>query len=123
MTTTAAHYDERKLYLAAMEEVTAGDCVPYLNNADDLHKANVHLMTSEEVSEALQALSAAPITKRKDQLLDSDKQAIKAAIMESIEAITVLTHYVAVLCKEYMFSWSCMWKLHRQELHWKQYQN
>jgi hypothetical protein len=122
MSRTAAHYDDPKLCLAAMEEVTGGACTPWLNNAD-LHKSNVHLKTIEEVREAYEALSVAPITKRQDQLNEKDRQAIKNAIMESIEAITALTHHVAVLCKEYMFSWSAVWKTHRQELKIKKYLN
>jgi hypothetical protein len=49
--------------------------------------------------------------------------AIRTAIIECIEAITALTHYVAVLCKEYAFSWLAMWREHRQKLKDSKYLN
>lgn len=110
-----AHYDDAALTLAAYEEVAGEASVPWLNNAD-LHKSTVHLKAQEEVSEANEAIQAVPITKRKDQITEADLLVIKAAITECIEAITALTHYVAVLCKEYTFSWLGMWKAHRQKL-------
>lgn len=120
MQRTIEHYDDPRLYLAAMEEVTGGACTPWLDNAD-LHKSNVHLKTIEEVNEALVALNRVPITKRKEQLTPEDLIEIREAIMECIEAITALMHDVAVLCKEYTFSWVKLWKEHRQDLKTKQY--
>jgi transcriptional regulator with XRE-family HTH domain len=112
---TAMHYDDPRLFISAQEEVTSGACTPWLNGAD-LHKSTVMLKTLEELGEAQGAMHAVPVTKRRDQLSDSDMKQIKIAIMESIEAITALTHYVAVLCKEYSFSWLTMWNDHRKQL-------
>lgn len=122
MATTSAHYDDGQLYIAAAGEVTKGAFIPWLNNVD-LHKSSVHLKTVEEVQEALDALNKAPITKTKEQLVDDDLKQIKAALMECIEAITALTHYVAILCKEYCFSWMSVWKEHRAYLKSKKYMN
>ncbi|WP_227014023.1 helix-turn-helix transcriptional regulator [Paenibacillus psychroresistens] len=113
-------YDDPQLMLAAQEEVTDGACTPWLDGAD-LHKSTVQLKTEEELSEAQAAMRLVPITKRKDQLTEVDMIAIKSAIMECIEAITALTHYVAVLCKEFAFSWLALWKEHRRELKVKKY--
>lgn len=115
MRSTVSYYDDPVLTLAAHEEVAGDASVPYLNNAD-LHPSTVQLKTIEEVSEADAAIRAVPITKRKDQLCENDMAAIRIAIVESIEAITALTHYVAVLCKAYTFSWLAMWKEHRAKL-------
>lgn len=120
MATTSEHYDDGQLYIAAAGEITKGAFVPWLNNVD-LHKSSVHLKTVEEIQEALDALNKAPITKTKEQLVDGDLKQIKAALMESIEAITALTHYVAILCKEYCFSWMGVWKEHRANLKSKKY--
>lgn len=117
---TVAHYDEPRLYLAAQEEVAGDATVPWLNNSD-LHPSTVHLKNIEEIREAIEAMSAVPITKRKDRLTDADRAAIKKAIKESIEAITALTHYVAILCKEYGFSWMAVWKEHRLKLKTSKY--
>ncbi|TMV49397.1 XRE family transcriptional regulator [Paenibacillus mesophilus] len=120
MRSTSQHYNEPELYIAAANEATGGAWVPWLNNAD-LHRANVHLKTIEEVEEAREALAAAPITKRRDQMDEKELAKIKTAIIECIEAITALTHQVAILCKEYCFSWMTMWKEHRSKLRASKY--
>jgi transcriptional regulator with XRE-family HTH domain len=114
------HFADPRVSIAAQEEVSDGSCAPWLDGAD-LHKSTVHLKSEEEISEAIAALRAVPITKRKDQLSEADMKNIKLAIMECIEVITALTHYVAILCKEYGFSWIGVWKEHRSEMKMKNY--
>lgn len=120
MSSTVEHFDDGQLYIAAAGEVTKGASVPWLNNVD-LHRSSVHLKTLEEIQEALDSLMKAPITKTKEQLVDADMKQIKLTMMECVEAITALTHYVAVLCKEYCFSWMGVWKEHRAYLKSKKY--
>ncbi|MDQ0876790.1 transcriptional regulator with XRE-family HTH domain [Paenibacillus sp. V4I3] len=116
------HYDSPELCMEASIDYNGGTSSPWLNGAD-LHKTSVHLKTIEEISEAVAALAATPITKRRDQLNTDDLKLIKVSIMEQIEAITALTHNVAILCKEYGFSWMGLWREHRQELKMKGYLN
>ncbi|MDR9857840.1 XRE family transcriptional regulator [Paenibacillus sp. VCA1] len=120
MASTTKHYDDGQLYIAAAGEVTQGASVPWLNNVD-LHKSSVHIKTLEEIQEALDSLQRAPITKTKEQLAEADMKQIKLTLMECVEAITALTHYVAILCKEYCFSWMGVWKEHRAYLKSKKY--
>ncbi|MEK3792029.1 helix-turn-helix transcriptional regulator [Paenibacillus sp. FSL R7-0204] len=120
MRQAALAFDDPRLYLAAAEEVTGGASVPYLDGAD-LHKAATHYKSIEEGEEALAAMRIAPIMKRQDQMTDADRDAIKAAIMESVEDITAFTHHIMSLCREYGFSWHGIWKEHRAELKAKQY--
>lgn len=120
MIRTAATFDSPELCIAAANEVTGGSWVPWLNNVD-LHHSTVAWKVREEVMEAYEATGAAPITKRREQMNDEELRQIKVAIMESIEAITALTHQVAVLCKDYGFSWFGMWREHRQFLKAKSY--
>ncbi|MFB9326971.1 XRE family transcriptional regulator [Paenibacillus aurantiacus] len=115
MQSAVAYYDEPFLAVAAATEATGGAFVPYMNNAD-LHRASTHLKTMEELEEAVTAMRLAPITKRKDQLSADERELIRRAIFECVEAITALTHHVAVLCKEYAFSWFGVWKEHRAKL-------
>ncbi|MEY9095375.1 XRE family transcriptional regulator [Paenibacillus sp. RC84] len=122
MRLTAIATDDPRIGLAAQEEVSGGASTPWLNNAD-LNKSSVHLKTLEEIGEAYEAMKLVPITKRKDQLAEKDIHTIQTTIMECIEAITALTHYVAVLCREYTFSWIAVWKEHRRELKAKKYLN
>lgn len=120
MSSTVEHYDDAQLYIAAAGEVTGGAFVPWLNNVD-LHRASVHVKTLEEIREALDALMNAPITKTKEQMDQDDLKQIRSAIKESVEAITALTHYVAILCKEYCFSWMGVWREHWTYLKSKKY--
>ncbi|MGP0583661.1 helix-turn-helix domain-containing protein [Paenibacillus timonensis] len=116
----AITFDDPRLYLAAQEEVTDGASVPYLDNAD-LHRAATHFKSVEEIEEALEAMKTAPISKKREQLTAADRERMKAMIIECVEAITALTNHVAVLCREYTFSWFVIWKEHRAELKAKKY--
>lgn len=122
MKASAQHYDDGRLYIAAAGDVTDGAAVPWLDKAD-LHRSSVHLKALEEIEEAGEALHQAPITKTREQLTHKDLLKIKSAIMESLEAITALTHYVSVLCREYCFSYFGAWREHRAELRAKKYIN
>jgi len=115
MRSLTVHYDDPELAVAAANEVTGGAWIPWLNNVD-LHPAAVAWKTREEVLEAYEATGAAPLSKRREQMTEADLKAIKAAIIESVEAITALVHHVAVLCKAYGFSWFGVWKEHRTKL-------
>ncbi|MGW8822264.1 XRE family transcriptional regulator [Paenibacillus lautus] len=120
MRAAAQHYDDGQLYIAAAGEVTGGAFAPWLNNMD-LHRASVLFKTVEEMKEVLALTNEAPISKTADQLTESDRQIMKRLLMETVEAITALTHFAAVLCKEYSFSWLATWKEHRADLKAKKY--
>lgn len=120
MKAAAQHYDDGRLYIAAAGEITDGAFVPWLNGVD-LHRTSVHIKVLEEIGEAQEALQRAPITKTREQMGQQELLRIKAAIMESIEAITALMHYVTVLCREYCFSYFGSWREHRSELKAKKY--
>ncbi|WP_258530706.1 XRE family transcriptional regulator [Paenibacillus taichungensis] len=120
MRNAAEHYDDGQLYIAAAGEVTGGAFAPWLDNVD-LHRASVLFKTVEEVKEVLALSSEAPINKTGDQLTEADRQIMKRLLMETVEAITALTHFAAVLCKEYSFSWLATWKEHRADLKAKKY--
>ncbi|MHA2856885.1 XRE family transcriptional regulator [Paenibacillus lautus] len=120
MRAAAQHYDDGQLYIAAAGEVTGGAFAPWLNNVD-LHRASVLFKTVEEMKEVLALTNEVPISKTADQLTESDRQIMKRLLMETVEAITALTHFAAVLCKEYSFSWLATWKEHRADLKAKKY--
>jgi len=120
MRAATQHYDDGQLFIAAAGEVTGGAYPPWLNNVD-LHRAAVLLKTVEEMKEVISASGQAPISKTNDQLTEMERQQLKRLLMETIEAITALTHFAAVLCREYSFSWLGSWKEHRAELKAKKY--
>ncbi|GGH17002.1 XRE family transcriptional regulator [Paenibacillus segetis] len=114
------HYDDGQLFLAAAAEATGGAFVPWLNLAD-LHKSSTTLKTIEEMEEAEAALQVIPITKRPDQLTQKERQQIQVSIMEQIEAVTALMHNIVILCREYGFSFSGMFREHATEMKLKKY--
>ncbi|MEK5376607.1 helix-turn-helix transcriptional regulator [Paenibacillus sp. FSL P2-0173] len=120
MKQAAQHYDDSRLYIAAAGEVTGGAFAPWLDNVD-LHRASVLFKTIEEMREVLTLSAEVPISKTADQLTESERQNMKRLLMETVEAITALTHFAAVLCKEYSFSWLATWKEHRADLKAKKY--
>lgn len=120
MRDAAQHYDDGQLYIAAAGEITGGAFAPWLDNVD-LHRASVLFKTVEEMKEVLVASNEAPISKTPDQINEEERQQIKRLLMETVEAITALTHLAAVLCKEYSFSWLGTWKEHRAYLKSKKY--
>ncbi|MMZ46267.1 hypothetical protein D1872_78780 [compost metagenome] len=120
MRSTTEHYDDGQLFIAAAGEVTGGAFAPWLDNVD-LHRASVLFKTVEEMREVLVLSAEVPISKTADQLTDSERQNMKRLLMETVEAITALTHFAAVLCKEYSFSWLGAWKEHRADLKAKKY--
>ncbi|WP_189024953.1 helix-turn-helix transcriptional regulator [Paenibacillus albidus] len=120
MRAAAEHYDDGQLFLAAAAEVTGGAFTPWLDNVD-LHRASVLFKTIEEMQEVLDASKQAAITKTNAQINETERQQIKRLLMETVEAITALTHLAAAICKEYSFSWLGTWKEHRAELRAKNY--
>ena len=120
MRAAAEYYDDGQLFLAAAAEVTGGASAPWLDNVD-LHRASVLFKTIEEMQEVLDASGKAPISKTNSQINETERQQIKRLLMETVEAITALTHLAAAICKEYSFSWLGTWKEHRAELKTKNY--
>ncbi|WP_433943404.1 XRE family transcriptional regulator [Paenibacillus sp. SN-8-1] len=120
MAATADYYDDGELFLGAAAEVTGGAFIPWLNAAD-LHTSTTTLKTLEEIEEAQLALHQAPITKRRDQLSDKDRQKIEISIKEQIEAVTALLHNITMLCRSYDFSFAAMFRAHRAEMKSKNY--
>jgi hypothetical protein len=120
MKAAVEHYDDGQLFLAAVADVSGGAFSPWLDNVD-LHRASVLIKTVEEMKEVLVASGQAPIIKTNEQITDAERHQIKRLLMETVEAITALTHLAAVLCNEYSFSWLVTWKEHRAELKAKKY--
>jgi hypothetical protein len=86
--------------------------------AADLHRTSVSLKTKEELDEALNAIREASkkLTINPHALEQVDLKVIEKSLHESVDAITALNHYVAVVCKEYGISWVNTWTQHKMKL-------
>jgi len=112
-------YDSPWLAMAVGHEYSAGSAVKKLDGKNvDLHRSSVKAKTEEELQEALEALKAISVVNKPDH---HDKEQIKVALMQVIDAIYAAKHLVAVLAKEYGFSWLKLWQLHLQKLVTKGY--
>lgn len=104
------------LGLEAAAEYTGWGPKKLNGDSVDLHRCAVAMKTEEELREALQAITNVQLSSRPSSLQAYEQQALEKAILECIDAITALTHYVAVICKEYGFSWVNMWTKHKVKL-------
>lgn len=87
-------------------------------DAADLHRTTVSLKTKEELEEAISTITQAfnQLTVNPRAIEKVDMSIIEESMRESIDAITALNHYVAVLCKEYKISWVKLWTQHKVKL-------
>lgn len=109
-------FNDPFLGLAAASEYTGWGPKKLDGDSVDLHRCAVAMKTEEELKEALQAIANVQLATKPSSLQAYEQQALEKAIMECIDAITALTHYVAVICKEYGFSWVTMWTKHKVKL-------
>jgi len=84
--------------------------------AVDLHRCSTAIKTQEELQEAIDAIHEVDLTTNPKTIQDFEKEILERAIQESLDAITALTHYVAIICREYGFSWVKMWTKHKMKL-------
>lgn len=105
------------LAMEVASRYTGGAFVSKLNgDAVDLHRASVKEKSIEEMREALDAVKNVCVANRPERIGESDREKLEHSLLQVIDAIVALTHYVAVVCREYGFSWIKMWKKHRQKL-------
>lgn len=109
--------DDPFLYFAAASEDTGGSWVKELNgDYIDLHRSSVAAKTREELDEALNAIESISVANHPNSLKDHDRCKLEKAMMESIDAMYALSHYVAIVCQDYGYSWKDMWDKHTRKL-------
>ncbi|SMO54436.1 helix-turn-helix domain-containing protein [Melghirimyces algeriensis] len=98
--------------MAAAQEVLGEGWIPKLNNVD-LHRSAVREKALEELQEAMDQITATSSVNRPEPGKHDD---LKAVLIECIDAIVCLSHFVAVYCKEYGLSWFGLWREHRRKM-------
>ncbi|MGG3846705.1 helix-turn-helix domain-containing protein [Aeribacillus composti] len=102
--------------LEAAAEYTGWGPVKLDGEVVDLHRSSVTMKTREELTEALEAIESVCVANHPKSIRDFDKQHLEEALLQAIDAIVALTHYVAVVCSEYRLPWKDMWEKHRMKL-------
>lgn len=100
-------------------EVTGQAWVTKLDgNKVELTRGNTTLKSHQEMVEALNANSRIGelIVDRPESLDQSGRDELEDKALQLIDVIVALSHQVAVLCRDYGFSWQKLWKKHRKKL-------
>lgn len=97
-------------------ELTGGAYVGKLDGDHvELGRCNVQMKSIEELRECSERLSKLCIVNRPNGC-EMKQEELKAVLIECLDVIVCLSHFVAVICKEYAISWMGIWKLHRKKL-------
>lgn len=106
--------------LAAM--ATGGAWVRELDGEHvDLHRAAVHAKTLEELREAIDAIRRVCVAAPPRAMPSEKLRELEEALIQTIDAIVAASHYVAVICREYGFSWTELWRSHYRKLKARKY--
>jgi transcriptional regulator with XRE-family HTH domain len=112
----AKEHNDPWVAIESAAEYTGWGPVKLDGDAVDLHRSSVRSKTYEELEEAIQAIEKVRLANKPKYIQEFEKQTLEKSILEAIDAIVALTHYVAVVCKDYGFSWIKMWSKHRMKL-------
>lgn len=109
--------DDGFLAFAIAEEAMGDIFITKLNGERvDLHRSSVKNKTKEELLEAIEWIEASCIVNHPSSMNAEERIKLEEALIQAIDAIYALCHFVAVICREYKFSWIRLWKKHRKKL-------
>jgi transcriptional regulator with XRE-family HTH domain len=94
------------------QEVLGEGWIPVLNNVD-LHRSAVKEKMLEEIQEAMDQMA---VTSMVEPPGPDRRKEIEQLLLECIDVIVGLNHYVAVLCREYAISWFGIWRLYHKKV-------
>lgn len=110
-------YDDPMFAMTIANEYTNGGWVQPLNGKHvDLHRSSVAAKTEEELQEALEYMKSIRIANHPASMPEHEKEQLRETMIQAIDGITALSHYVAVICKDYGFSWNELWQTHSRKL-------
>lgn len=114
--------DDGFLAMAVASMATGGAWVRELDGEHvDLHRAAVTAKTQEELREALDAIQRVCVANPPRAMPREKLKELNEALIQAIDAIVALAHYVAVICREYGFSWVELWRQHHRKLKARKY--
>jgi hypothetical protein len=110
-------YDDPFFAMTLAHEYTNGSWVhPLDGKFVDLHRSSVAAKTEEELQEALEYMKSIRIANHPASMPEHEKQQLRETMIQAIDGITALSHYVAVVCNDYGFSWNELWQTHTRKL-------
>jgi hypothetical protein len=110
-------YDDPFYAMIVANEYTNGSWVRPLDGMHvDLHRSSVVAKTQEEIQEILEYMRSISVVNHPGSMPEHEKQQLKETLIQAIDGITALSHYVSVICKDYGFSWNELWQTHTRKL-------
>lgn len=101
----AEKLDDVELYFATWQEVAGGVSLPLLNgDYVDKHSTSMMVLVKKETGEAIEQLKQVCWVKPIQVRDERDKEELKKAIFEVLDAATSMINLVAVICMEHKFS-------------------
>lgn len=109
-------YDNPKFAMTVRNEYTGTGPIWLDGENVDLHRSSVKEKTIEELQEALEQIANTCLAKPLNRLKHFEFQDIEKMLIESVEAITALDHFVAIICSEAEMSYTELWQKHYRKL-------
>lgn len=109
-------FDNPRFAMTIQHEYT-GTGAQWLDGENvDLHRCSVKEKTVEEIQEVLQAIHSINLATPLHAIKHFEISKIESVLEESVEAITALQHFVAVICAESGLSYKAVWDRHYNNL-------
>jgi transcriptional regulator with XRE-family HTH domain len=119
----AQQIDDEEFYFKTWGEATGEVSIPFLNgDFVDHHPASMAFLVQRETDEATEQLQRVCWAKPVHTINELEKEEVKRAIFETLDAATSMINLVAVICREHQFSmrkifkeWRLTLKVRRME--------
>lgn len=101
----AQQIDDVEFYFVTWNDAAGVVSLPYLNgDYIDQHPSSMAFLVKKETDEAMDQLRRVCWTKPIHTVNDMEKDEVKRAIFETLDAAASMINLVAVICREYKFS-------------------
>lgn len=113
----AQQIDDVEFYFVTWNDAAGVVSLPYLNgDYIDQHPASMAFLVNKETDEAIEQLRRVCWTKPIHTVNEAEKEEVKKAIFETLDAAASMINLVAVICREYHFSMKSLFKEWRMTL-------
>lgn len=97
--------DDPEFYFETWGETTGYVSIPFLNGENvDRHPASMLFLVKSETEEAIEHLREIPWSKRIDSYTNEDREQLRKALLETLDAAASMINMVASICKKHKFS-------------------
>jgi transcriptional regulator with XRE-family HTH domain len=107
----AQQIDDEEYYFKTWGDAAGEVSIPFLNGEYiDHHPASMAFLVQKETNEATEQLTRVCWAKPVHTQNESEREEVKKAVFEILDAVASMMNLVAVICKEYDFSMKRLFK-------------